>query len=379
MMNNSIQHLAENILLIASPQSWIESNAIQQLTTTAKLPEIRQAVGLPDLHAGRGYPIGAAFFSVGKVYPALIGSDIGCGMALWQTSYKSMGLNLSKLEKRIGSLDKRLEIDEILQIYPTIQPIGSYGFAEGTIGLGNHFAELLIIDQIYDKQISDQIELNKSHLQLLIHSGSRGIGGEILRQHINQFGHNGLLENSIEFEEYRLKHQQAMAYAKQNRELIALRIFHNLRTTGQCLTDLAHNFLEPAIINGEQGWLHRKGAAPSNQGLVVIPGSRGSYSYLVKPRQTELALYSLAHGAGRKWKRSDCKDRLSAKFKQEHLVRTELGSRVICKSKDLLYEEAPQAYKNIEQVIQDLETAGLIEKVARFKPILTYKLGEKTE
>src|SRR2546427_8013462 len=65
---------------------WIEDAAIQQLQTTARnLAGMRAAVGLPDLHPGRGYPVGAAFFSVGRFYPALVGGDIGCGMSLYST------------------------------------------------------------------------------------------------------------------------------------------------------------------------------------------------------------------------------------------------------------------------------------------------------
>jgi release factor H-coupled RctB family protein len=83
--------------------------------------------------------------------------------------------------------------------------------------------------------------------------------------------------------------------------------------------------------------------------------------------------YSLAHGAGRKWKRSDTKGNLSQRFKIEDLTKTALGSRVICEDKDLIYEEAPQAYKNIDIVIQDMVDAGLLEVIAVFRPVITYK------
>lgn len=376
-MDNAIQHLAENILLVANPDTWIEGNAIQQLQTTAQLSGMQKVVGLPDLHAGRGYPVGAAFFSVGKFYPALIGGDIGCGMALWQTTIKQSGLNLDKLEKRFGNIDKRLNSADVLQMFPEISPLADGTFACGTIGAGNHFAELLALDSVYNLPLAEQIGLNKKQLQLLIHSGSRGVGGEILRQHIEQFGHRGLPENSDDAFAYLSQHQAALAYAQQNRELIALRILSNLRAEGARLVDIPHNFLEQTEIDGKQGWLHRKGSAPADQGLVIIPGSRGSYSYLVKPLETEAALKSLAHGAGRKWIRTECKARLSARFKYEQLARTEMGSRVICHNKELLYEEAPQAYKNIENIIESMQQAGLIELVARFKPVLTYKVNKE--
>lgn len=374
-MNNSIQHLAENILLVASNDTWIEGNAIQQLHITAQLAGMQKIVGLPDLHAGRGYPIGASFFTLGKLYPALIGSDIGCGMALWQTSLKTAGLNLDKLEKRIGNLDQPLSETEILQNFPQMTPLADGRFASGTIGLGNHFAELLSLDEIFDTEIAHQIGLSKKQLQLLIHSGSRGIGGEILRSHIDQFVHHGLDEGTEALADYLDRHQFALSYAEQNRRLIALRILQNLKTEGVPLVDIPHNFVEQAEINGQLGWLHRKGAAPSDQGLVVIPGSRGSYSYLVQPLDTDIALKSLAHGAGRKWKRGECKARLADRFHKTQLNRTALGSRVVCRDSELIYQEAPQAYKDIETVIGSLVQAGLVKPIARFKPVLTYKLG----
>ena len=86
-----------------------------------------------------------------------------------------------------------------------------------------------------------------------------------------------------------------------------------------------------------------------------------------------ISLYSLAHGAGRKWKRGECHGRLGHKYKREDLYRTALGSRVVCGNKELLYDEAPQAYKNCETVINDMVDAGLIEVVAKLRPVLTFK------
>ncbi len=102
----------------------------------------------------------------------------------------------------------------------------------------------------------------------------------------------------------------------------------------------------------EAGWIHRKGAVAADGDFVVIPGSRGSLSYLVKPiGDGESHAWSLAHGAGRKWARSDARQRMRERFGMHQLVQTPLGGRVICEERDLLYEEAPAAYKNIEAVI----------------------------
>lgn len=97
-MGNYIRPLSDAVFTIASDDLWIESLAIQQLHTTANLPNMQRVVGMPDLHPGRGYPIGAAFFSVGRFYPALVGNDIGCGMALWQTDILTRKYNADKFE-----------------------------------------------------------------------------------------------------------------------------------------------------------------------------------------------------------------------------------------------------------------------------------------
>ena len=162
--------------------------------------------------------------------------------------------------------------------------------------------------------------------------------------------------------------------ARANRLLIAERMLARWNAEGACLLDVHHNFLQPVRLDGEAGWLHRKGATPSDCGLVLIPGSRGDYSYLVLPTQDcQISLNTLAHGAGRKWQRGECKGRLSHKYSADSLRRTAFGSVVVCADKALIFEEAPQAYKNIDSIIEAMQNAGLIELVARFKPVLTYK------
>lgn len=92
------------------------------------------------------------------------------------------------------------------------------------------------------------------------------------------------------------------------------------------------------------------------------------------PKEAKHSAYSLAHGAGRKWSRSDSRARLEKRYSAKALARTELGSYVICEDKALLYEEAPQACKNITTVMDDLVTAGLAEVIAVLRPLVTYKV-----
>jgi len=388
-MGKSVQKITENVSLIASADTWIEGLAIQQLIKTSELSGMQRVAGMPDLHPGRGYPIGAAFFTTNKIYPALVGNDIGCGMSLWQTSAKVAKVNLDKLAKKFEHVEQPLDESwsSIIETRKAEKNITThrYDHALGTIGGGNHFAEFQAIDEVYNQAVLDELGLNKKHLQLLVHSGSRGLGQSILVDHIAQHNHDGLVISAMnsadnDFEQYLFKHDEAVRWAELNRELIAKRFLDAIRANGHCTLDVNHNLVSPKKINGRDGWLHRKGATPSDKGYVVIPGSRGDYSYLVKPLANEVthenfttSLYSLAHGAGRKWKRGECHGRLGHKYKREDLYRTALGSRVVCGNKELLYDEAPQAYKKCETVISDMVDAGLIEVVAKLRPVLTFK------
>lgn len=375
-MGNHIQILSERVHLIASSSTWIEGNAIQQLQKTAQLDGIIKAVGMPDLHPGRGYPIGAAFLSQHKIYPALVGNDIGCGMALWKTEIKSRKINLDKCIKRLTQIDTPLDSSWATIItersHEKSRSTTTFDRALGTIGGGNHFAELQQVVDIYQPELFSSLNINHQNLVLLVHSGSRGFGESILRHHVEQFSHQGLNLHSVPFDSYIAQHNQALKFAELNRELIAMRLLQKLHTTGTAVLDINHNLVAP-IPHQQECWVHRKGATPSDAGFVVIPGSRGDYSYLVKPIPSEDSLYSLAHGAGRKWMRSECKGRLSKRYTKSDLERTSLGSRVICNNKALLYEEAPEAYKPIDSIIEAMQLANLIIPIARFKPVLTYK------
>lgn len=141
-MGNYIRPLSDVVFSIASDNLWIEDSAIQQLYTTAKLTGMKRVIGMPDLHPGRGYPIGAAFFSRGRFYPALVGNDIGCGMALWQTDILGRKYNADKLEKRLASLTDVADAQWLEENVPAAMQHHSWRSALGSIGGGNHFAEL---------------------------------------------------------------------------------------------------------------------------------------------------------------------------------------------------------------------------------------------
>lgn len=365
------------IKLIATEHTWIEGEAIRQLHKTSGLDGVTYSVGLPDLHPGRGNPVGAAFIINGIVYPYLVGNDVGCGVGLFTTDIKSNKIKRDRWIKKLKDLDKPYDGD--LKRWQTefgIEP-SLADVALGTIGGGNHFAELQAIDKISDQDAFNDLKLNKNYLMILVHSGSRGLGNALLRAHTDKYGAKGLPEASAEAQTYMAKHDYALKWAACNRALIAHRFVSMIGATCSTVMDTCHNSITKIYQDDDMVWLHRKGAAPSVATANIIPGSRGSLSYLVKPKgDQKVNAWSLPHGAGRKWNRSSCKARLRNRYKAKALVQTKIGSRVICEDKDLLYEEAPQAYKNIDSIINALIENNLITSKATLKPIITYKIRQ---
>jgi len=337
------------------------------LEKAAELPDVVGAVGLPDLHPGKGIPIGAALLTRETVYPHLVGSDIGCGMALWQTDIKFKKMKVDRWLKALH-MDTPWEGDR--DRFLRERKIGRWDDALGTVGGGNHFAEIQKVDTVFDEALLEQLGLDPKSLQLMIHSGSRGLGNAILRSHTDVRGGEGLHQDSPDAKSYLQRHDEAVNFAQGNRALIAARMLNAIRGTGRMVADMTHNMVERV----EEGWIHRKGAASSKSPFVLIPGSRGTVSYVVKPiSDTVDHGYSLAHGAGRKWDRSSCKGKLEKKYSHSDLGKTAIGSWVLCRDKKLIYEEAPEAYKPISTVIDDLKGMGLIELVVSLRPVLTYK------
>ncbi|CAO5674849.1 MAG: RNA-splicing ligase RtcB [Holosporales bacterium] len=357
--------------IVSTHKSWIESEAVEQLKKTGLLKGMQRVVGLPDLHVGKTAPVGASYLSKNIVYPHLVGNDIGCGMAFFETELPSFQVKLDKWVKKLDGLEEAYDgnVEELLADHGVQSR--DFNHLLGTIGGGNHFSELQSIFEIHDQKAFDALKLNSKRIYLTVHSGSRGYGQKILDDIENEYGISGLEDEKIKH--YLSLHNDAIAFASANRALIAKRITQKLRTDMMPILDIHHNFVEEKIIDHEYFYLHRKGATPSDKGPIIIPGSRGDLSYLVLPTDNqENSLFSLAHGAGRKWKRSDAKGKMQ-KYKAQDLTRTSFGSYVICEDKNLIFEEAPQAYKNIETVISDLKEHNLIQVVATLKPIITYK------
>lgn len=353
----------ENCILISNGKNWIEQGAKDQLLGVGRLPGVVKAVGLPDLHPGK-VPVGMAVLSRGRFYPHLMGNDIGCGMSLFHTGVKSRKFKQDKWVTRLNYIRDLGDIPNV-ESYEGECPIRDLG----TIGGGNHFAEFQCVEQICDQTAAERLGLMKDRVLLLVHCGSRGYGQEILSRF---YVPEGLAEDSSQAEEYMALHDNALLWAQKNRRAVAAKLVDWLGVSGPvtCLLDSCHNYLERT----EAGWFHRKGSVSTKVGPVVIPGSRGSLSYVCIPREdTAVSLDSLSHGAGRKWARSLCKSRIDQRYDRESIRRTPLKSRVVCHDTNLLYAEAPEAYKNVEQVISVLQEYGLIDVAATLRPLITFK------
>lgn len=362
------------VRLYASMRSWIDCEAVRQLYGLGRLEGVRRVVGFPDLQPGRSTPTGTACVSQGVIYPHLLGEDVGCGMGLFKTELVLSDARLS----RWAELPFDLETPgaEIEPAFLAEHDVDSGGFDNdlGTIGNGNHFAELQAVEEVFDASAFRRLGVGRKQLLILIHSGSRGLGESLQRGRGGPSPTEGLDCESFDAAEYLREHDHALRWAKANRMRIASRFASGLGVGAERVWDGCHNSITPHASDRDTLWVHRKGAVSIEGHCVVIPGSRGSLSYLVKPvGDGGSHAWSLAHGAGRKWARSESRLRMRQRFAPQHLKRTALGSRVICEERALLYEEAPEAYKDIEDVIADLAEAGLISVVATLRPLLTYK------
>ncbi|GIG88185.1 RNA ligase RtcB family protein [Plantactinospora endophytica] len=359
--------------MFASERSWIESDAVAQCHQVAALDGMIHVAGMPDLHPGKGAPIGAAMAST-VLYPFLVGSDIGCGIAVFPVDRKRVVPE--QVARRFPDLDRALDPDRDADdpAWSVVDGDIPAGHLEGlgTVGRGNHFVELARIHTVLDSGHTARLGLAADDLVLIVHSGSRGLGERILRAHTERHG-AGPAEDPTG---YLASHDAAVRWGSLNRRLIAARVLSALgaRPT-EPIVDMCHNLVE--FRDGV--YLHRKGAAPGDGRDVLVAGTRGTYSYLVAAHAGPEANRSVAHGAGRKMSRADALRRGRAKHTVEELRRTPLGSLVVCGDRQLLVEEAPTAYKRIEQVIADLVEHGLATPAASTIPLVTYKTLDRPD
>jgi len=359
MGNSQLEDRRARVSTFYGRDCWIEGRAEDQLKQVAGWPGVAAVAGFPDLHPGRFGPVGAAFLA-DRIYPQLIGPDIGCGMALFRLDLPSRRLKVDKAARRLRVLEEGADAAP----EGLAAQLGGAGL--GTIGGGNHFCEVQKVAR------SDHAGLAVGDLCLLVHSGSRGQGAAIFNG-IEDSWRDGFAAQSPEAEAYLALHDAAQDWARQNRLWIARRAAEALRTEATLLCDAPHNHL--TLHNGL--WLHRKGAAAPDRGLAPLAGSRESASYLMRTFDgPDAALASVSHGAGRRYDRASMHGRIrKTRSALEAMQQTPFGGRVICEDRDLLIEEAGVAYKNARDVLRDLEAFGLAKGVAELQPLITYKVS----
>jgi len=264
----------------------------------------------------------------------------------------------------------------------------------GTLGSGNHFVEVQYVDEVFDEKTAGQYNLSKDRIVVLIHTGSRGLGHQVCTDYVSQLD-EAMRRYDLHVPDRQLacapihspegqRYLHAMAaaanFAWTNRQLIA----HATRGAFKrilgdsvnlpVIYDVAHNIakLETHTIDGSKKrvLVHRKGATRAfpNQ-PVFIPGSMGTASYFLLGQETALreTFGTACHGAGRVLSRSAAKKGVTAKEIQKELESR--GIIVESLTREGLTEEKPEAYKDIEAVVDVVHNAGLASRVARLRPI----------
>lgn len=321
---------------------------------------MRAVAAFPDLHPGRFGPVGAAFLA-DRLYPQLIGPDIGCGMALFRLDLPRRKLKLEKAARRMRQLEQPATVARPQGPAGCLSPLGL-----GTIGGGNHFCE------VQEVVASDTPALEPGDLCLLVHSGSRSAGAAIFDG--VESWHDGLQIGTSQATDYLALHDAALDWARLNRRLIAERAAEALRCDPTPICDAIHNHIRP------QGdlWLHRKGAAEPDRGLAPLAGSRETHSFLLACDGPDTALASVSHGAGRRYDRASMHGRVGRhRSDRIALTRNRFGGHLVCEDRDLLIEEAGLAYKDPETVVADLAHFSIARPVAKLAPLLTYKLARE--
>jgi tRNA-splicing ligase RtcB len=284
----------------------------------------------------------------------------------------------------------------------------------GTLGAGNHFIEVDVVDQVFHAEAAEAMGLRVGQLAVQIHCGSRGFGHQICSDYVREF-QPAVKRYGIKLPDRELvcapmdspegqRYLAAMAcaanYAFVNRQVMA---HHVRRSFDQVLRgrtanwdleqvyDIAHNMgkIEQHTINGEQVrvCVHRKGATrafgPGYEGLppeyraigqpVLVPGSMGTASWVLLGTEGSMAqsFGSTCHGAGRVMSRKKAKKTVRGTELRQKLEAQ--GIHIRAGSMPGLAEEAPQAYKDVDDVVQVVTEAGIAEKVVRLRPVAVVK------
>lgn len=437
--------------------------SLEQLVNTATLPgAVKYALAMPDIHQGYGFPIGgvvATKLPDGVISPGGVGYDINCGVRLLATHleheeakpyledlasalYVNCPSGVGKggsIKLKSGELDKLMEsganwalkrglADEsdlehteengclagadAAMVSPRAKERGKGQV--GTLGAGNHFIEIDVVESVLDETVARRIGLFEGRLAVQIHCGSRGLGHQVCTDYVKRF-QKSLAKygfslpdrelvcaplSSPEGQDYLAAMKAAANYAFANRQVLA---HHIRRSFEQVLAgkvnnhhiyqvyDIAHNMakIETHDIDGSRikVCVHRKGATrafgPGSAGLpaayrdvgqpVLVPGSMGTGSWVLVGTSTSMnrTFGSTCHGAGRTMSRKKAKKSVHGAALREQLESE--GIIVRAGSMSGLAEEAPAAYKDVHRVVEVVHGAGIAKKVARLTPVAVIK------
>lgn len=360
----------------------IEEGALEQAKDLANLPfTFRHVAIMPDSHQGYGMPIGGVLPTQGAIIPNAVGVDIGCGMLAVKTNLKAYNGTEDSLKNIMQQIrdtvpvgfshqPEKQDADTIPSTDGLREDSVIPEFAEeslhhvGTLGGGNHFIE---------------IQKDADHtIWYMIHSGSRGVGYNVAQFYIDKAKelceqwysdipnkHLSFFPRGSEwFDRYLHDMKWMVDFARCNRELMAKRV-------GQAFQDNSIGYVERKKINkphnyadfehhfGEDVMVHRKGACRAREGeQVMIPGSQGASSFIVRGKGNEISFKSCSHGAGRVMSRTKAQETLSVEEETKHL--DNMGVLHAIRGKDDL-DEAPSSYKDIRKVMSNQKDLVEIE------------------
>jgi tRNA-splicing ligase RtcB len=417
---------------------------------------------MPDIHQGYGFPIGGVIATElpdGIISPGGVGYDINCGVRLLATylTKAQVDPHLNDLATALyancpsgvgekGSIRlKHGELDHLVEegarwalkrgyaSEADLERTEEWGHLEGadaskvserakergkdqvgTLGAGNHFIEVDVVDQVFDETAAGRMGLFPGQVVVQIHCGSRGFGHQICTDYVNRFQsavHRYGIKlpdrelvcaplSSPEGQDYLAAMKAAANYAFANRQVLA---FHIRRSFEEALAgkvknhvvyqiyDIAHNMakIEEHEVDGRQVkvCVHRKGATrafgPGSPALpdvyrdigqpVLVPGSMGTASWVLLGTAGSMAqtFGSTCHGAGRMMSRHQAKRSIRGSELRQEMEAG--GIRVRAGSMSGLAEEAPAAYKDVDRVVEVVHGAGIAKKVARLTPIAVIK------
>lgn len=350
----------------------IEQKAVNQMEVAMKLPVAIKGALLPDAHLGYGLPIGGVLATKNEIIPYAVGVDIGCRMALSilempASDFKKHEYGLKKAlaeNTHFGRTKGKIfdEDHEVLnrRIFDESQFLknlkGKAIEQIGTSGSGNHFVEFGIVELPEVNQMKLPQGL---YVGILSHSGSRGIGAAIAN-HYTQVAadvcrlpkgaiHLAWLDlQSAAGAEYWQSMNLAGDYAKACHDVIHQKLTKVVGAKALCKIENHHNFAwQEEQANGETWVVHRKGATPAQKHVLgIIPGSMTTPAFIVSGKGNHETLNSASHGAGRRYSRS----KMKSTFTKSDLKKALQKANVKLLGGDI--DEAPQAYKNIHEIIE---------------------------